>query len=145
MAYFASVTVPGEAKGQPRPRAFSRGGKARVYNPGTAEGWKSAIAEAFRPFLPASPIEGAVEVRIDAYFARPKSHRRKSGLKADAPWSHIQKPDADNLAKAVLDSLTTLGLWRDDAQVHMLTVMRAWTSAAPWTDIHIQEAADVAA
>lgn len=27
------------------------------------------------------------------------------------------KPDLDNLAKAVLDVLTQLGVWRDDAQV----------------------------
>lgn len=145
MAYSASVTVPGEAKGQPRPRAFSRDGKARVYDPGTADGFKSAIAAAFAGKLPAIPIEGAVAVTIAAYFTRPKSHRCKSGLRGNAPGRYIQKPDADNIAKAVLDALTTLGLWRDDAQVDPLTVRRAWTSGASWTEIDIEEAADVAA
>ena len=52
---FAPITVRvyGEPKGQPRPRAFAKpigGGKfsARVYDAGTAEGWKSQIAQAFR-------------------------------------------------------------------------------------------------
>ena len=33
-----SFTVLGDPKGQPRPKAFSRGGHAAVYDPGTAEG-----------------------------------------------------------------------------------------------------------
>ena len=40
------LSAPGIPKGQPRPRAFSRNGHARVFDPGTAEGWKSAVAVA---------------------------------------------------------------------------------------------------
>jgi len=35
-----STFARGAPKGQPRPRAFSREGKASVYDPGTAEGLK---------------------------------------------------------------------------------------------------------
>ena len=52
-----SFSVDGEPKAQPRPKAFARnfGNKwqARVYDPGTAEGWKSLIAIAVKPHLPA--------------------------------------------------------------------------------------------
>jgi len=45
--------VPGEPKGQPRPRAFARkmGDKfvARVFDAATAEGWKGAIAAVAQP------------------------------------------------------------------------------------------------
>lgn len=126
--YSVSVIVPGAAKGQPRPRAFSRNGKARMYDPGTAEGWKSAIAAAFAGKLPSAPLEGRVAVDIVALFARPKSHLGKGGkVKPSAPLDHCHKPDVDNLAKAVLDCLTTIGMWRDDAQVRSLTVNRYWS------------------
>lgn len=146
MSYHVTVTVPGKAKGQPRPRAFARnmGSKwvARVYDGGSAEGWKSAIAAAFAGKIPPEPLGGAVSVTIAAYFDRPGSHwTKRKGVKPNAPDFHTQKPDADNLAKAVLDCLTTLGLWRDDAQVSLLTVGRGWTTSGNRTEIAVQQLA----
>jgi Holliday junction resolvase RusA-like endonuclease len=118
-----SFFVAGIPKAQPRPRAFARmlpGGKAiaRVYEAGTAEGWKSAIAIAAKPFIPATPLEGPIQVNISFYFPRPKAHFRKNGeLKPESPAWHTGRPDRDNLDKAVLDALTTLGIWKDDGQV----------------------------
>lgn len=118
--------VHGEPKAQPRPRAFARkmGDKyvARVFESGTAEGWKSLIAQAARPHTPKAPLVGPVFVDVVFYFARPKSHyvgnNPAKALRKDAPLYHTSKPDRDNLDKAVLDALTQLGgFWRDDAQV----------------------------
>jgi Holliday junction resolvase RusA-like endonuclease len=125
-----SFFAPGDPKGQPRPRAFSRGGHARVFDPGTAEGWKSAVAVAAKPHIPAQPIAGAVYVTLDFYFRRPKSHyrtgKRAGELRDDAPEVFLSKPDADNLAKAVLDAMTTIGFWKDDAQVWNLSVSKRY-------------------
>jgi Holliday junction resolvase RusA-like endonuclease len=117
--------VLGEPKGQPRPKAFARrfGDKwqARVYNPGTAENWKSLIAAAAKPFLPSSPLLGPIRVDETFYFPRPRSHYRTgkhSGmLRPDAPAWCVVKPDRDNGDKAVLDALTQLGFFADDCQV----------------------------
>jgi Holliday junction resolvase RusA-like endonuclease len=125
-----SFRVYGTPKGQPRPRAFSRGGRAAVYDPGTAEGWKSLIAIACQE-LRGALIEGPVSVAMIFYMPRPKSHFTKSGaIKPAAPqqW-HTSKPDADNLAKAVLDALTTLRVWHDDDQVAELMVRKHYESA----------------
>lgn len=115
----ASVFVAGEPKGQPRARAFTRvfGGKptARMYDPGTAEGWKGAVALAMREHLPAEPIDGPVCVDIDFLFPRPKRLMRRCDPAGEIP--HLAKPDRDNCDKAVLDCLKTLGLFRDDCQV----------------------------
>lgn len=123
-----NVFVPGDPKGQPRPRAFSSHGHARVYDPGTAEGWKGEIARAVG--LVASPYLGPCSVDLVFVFARPKHHYRKNGsVRETAPFWHASKPDIDNVVKAVLDALTQLGVWRDDSQVVTLRVQKRF--AAP--------------
>jgi len=116
------VRVFGVPKPQPRTRAFvSKKGVPRIYDPATAEGWKSAIAEALREHIPTVPHEGPVVVRMDFLMPRPKSHYgtgKKAGkLKDNAPDWHVSVPDLDNLEKAVLDACSMLGIWRDDSQV----------------------------
>lgn len=115
----------GLPKGQPRPRAFVRGKRAAVYDPGTAEGWKGQIALACRD-LENRKLEGALAVSLTFYMPRPKSHFNSKGIiKPTAPvFLHMQKPDVDNLAKAVLDALTGIGAWHDDAQVCDLQISR---------------------
>lgn len=135
-------TVHGDPKGQPRPRAFSMGGKVRMYDPSTAEGWKAAIADAFLKAAKAGDwqkAQGAVSVTIELYFKRPKSHYRtgkNSGqLKEPIAYWHTQKPDADNVAKAVLDALTMVNAWQDDALVCELNLTKRWADAEAFTKI----------
>ena len=110
-----AFSVDGVPKGQPRPRATARGGKAQVYDPGTAEAWKAQIAFAIRPYLPPEPIDGPLYVSAVFLMPRPKRLLTKSSLDGLIP--HTAKPDCDNLAKALYDCLTQVGVWRDDAQI----------------------------
>jgi len=120
--FHASGQVDGEPKGQPRPRAFSRGGRAAVFDPGTAEGWKGEVARQTEDQRPSLPLEGPVEVEVLFYMPRPK---RLCRARDDAgPIPCTAKPDNDNLAKAVLDAWTQQGWWRDDSQVHILRVAK---------------------
>jgi len=48
---------------------------------------------------------------------------------------HAQKPDADNVAKAVLDALCDH--WKDDCQVFRLEVVKFW--GPPQTIITVRE------
>lgn len=114
--------VNGIPKGQPRPRAFARGGHAAVYDPGTAEGWKSDIAMAAKPHIPATPLAGAVKLTIDFLLPRPKRLCRKNDPCCTLPA--MCKPDLDNFCKAVMDCLTRIGMWQDDAQVVKLDAMK---------------------
>lgn len=122
----ASFDVLGNPKGQPRPRAFARGGRAHCYDPGTAEGWKSLVAQAAKPFIPEAPLEGPVRVDIDFLFTRPARLMKKSSP-AERIF-HIAKPDKDNCEKAILDSLTIIGIWSDDSQVCSGTTQKFYTS-----------------
>jgi Holliday junction resolvase RusA-like endonuclease len=116
-----TFVAEGEPKGQPRPRAFSRGGHARVYDPATAEGWKSQIALAARDHRPPKPLRGAIRLSIDFIFPRPRAHYRTGRfadqLRPSAPTRHTTKPDLDNCIKAVKDALTAIGMWADDCAV----------------------------
>lgn len=110
-----TIRIDGEPKAMGRARAMSMHGKARVYNPTTAEGWKSLVAAAFGPHRPPTPHEGPLRIDIDFHFPRPKRLMRKKD--PEGPVWHTAKPDRDNSDKAVLDTLKTIGMYRDDAQV----------------------------
>lgn len=131
------IRVDGKPKGQPRPRAFSRGGHAAVYDPGTAEGWKALIAQAARVVLPETPHEGPVSVVITYNMPRPKRLMRKKDVDRCLP--HLSRPDIDNLNKAVIDALTQIGMWRDDCQVCAITACKQYhaKSGKPGAEIRI--------
>lgn len=126
-ALIPNVWIPGLPKGQPRARAFARNGHARMYDPGTAEAWKQSVACAVGPHITNQPpLAGPVYMRVLFVFPRPKSHSNRHGVKDGAPSYHTGKPDVDNAVKAVMDALTALNVWFDDAQVCRLDATKAY-------------------
>lgn len=137
--------VHGIPKAQPRPRAFAKqisAGKwqARVYDSGTAEGWKSSIAIEARPHVPPVPFSGPIALRVVFFMPRPQRHYKPNGTIRDtAPHFHTSKADADNLGKAVKDCLTALGFWRDDSQICDERFVKQYCYTAPGASITIRE------
>jgi Holliday junction resolvase RusA-like endonuclease len=132
------LTIFGEPKGQPRPRAFARrmGARyvARVYESDVADAWKANVrsvltAQNIRQHFSKRSDAGAFKVSLTFGFKRPKSHFTSKGvLRSGVLFDYVQKPDVDNLAKLVLDELTkTQLIWRDDSQVIELTVVKCWS------------------
>lgn len=121
------IDVEGVPKGQPRARACIRGRHAGVYDPGTADDWKACVRAAAMKARK-EPIVDAVSLRVVFRMPRPKAHFDKNGEVRDKfrLAQHVQKPDLDNLVKAVQDALTDVGLWQDDAQIVSLTASRVW-------------------
>lgn len=76
-------------------------------------------------------------------FKRPKTHFRANGdIKANAPQEYLNKPDCDNLAKAVMDALTVLGFWPDDKFVCSMSIFKGYLAnptETPGVFIGIQE------
>lgn len=126
----AQLFVLGLPKGQPRVKAYARGGRAGVYDPGTADAWKNSVAMAATAAgLSGREFVGGVDLSIAFAFPRPKAHFGRGGwLKGSAPWLHTSRPDADNLLKAVMDALTDVRVWRDDAQVHGVCVSKRYAN-----------------
>ncbi len=127
----------GIPKGQPRVKAFKRGNHAGVYDPGTADNWKRIVAYQVKEDWSGEAFTGPVAVALNFVMPRPKGHYRTSkhlvegeALKHSAPSMHTSRPDADNLAKAVLDALTNLQVWKDDSQVAQLNITKCYGEIA---------------
>lgn len=138
-----SFEAKGEPQPQPRPRAFKTpSGQVRVYDPATAEGWKSQIAMAAKPFVPFPPWDGPVSVEVHFRFSRPKHHFKSSGaLKSDAPYWRTGQKDLDNCLKAVMDAMTDIGFWKDDDQVVVINASRIYDHASPGATITLTKLA----
>ena len=114
--------VDGEPVAQPRHRIASRGRFATAYIPKrhAIHGWKYAIEEAAREEAERVgwvPLKGtALAVSMVFSFGRPKSNKTQ--------W-HTQRPDLDNLAKAVLDALHGIA-FLDDAVVDEMMLSKTW-------------------
>jgi Holliday junction resolvase RusA-like endonuclease len=97
--------------------------------------WRKHVALVARKHMRGMcPITGPVVVALTFTFDRPKAHfrtgRNAHQLAGKAPAWHIQKPDADKLARAVLDGLTLGGVWEDDAQcVDLVRCAKLWAPA----------------
>ena len=131
MAEILQFLVVGHPKAQPRVKAFKRGNHAGVYDPGTADGWKLAVGATARIHWNRVQFLGPLRLVLGFFMPRPKAHFNRHGdVKPTAPVWHESKPDTDNLAKAVMDALTQLQIWRDDSQVVQLEVSKAYGARA---------------
>lgn len=91
--------------------------------------WRKEITRVARAaWLDRDQLAGAVRVLTVFVFERPKSVKRR------LPWV---KPDADKLARAVLDGVTDAGLWKDDCQVVRLVVEKVY-GAAPGVHVSVE-------
>lgn len=89
--------------------------------------WREQIIADAQALGVPSVITGAVSISLVFCFTRPKAHLNSKGaLKPSAPAYKITKPDADKLARAVLDSLTIAEIIKDDALVCTLSVQKRY-------------------
>lgn len=118
-----SLAVGGDPKPQGSKKAFVVKGRAVMIddNKPALKKWRDAVAKAARAALSVAeihePAKGALAVAIEFRFVRPKSVRRE--------LPHVQ-PDIDKLQRAVLDALTTAGVWKDDGQVTTISARKIY-------------------
>ena len=114
--------------GTPEPQARPRYGSGHFFSPKTV--WWHKVQFAARLNRPKPALEGPVHLILSFYMPRPKS----------APQSivwHRTRPDIDNLAKAVMDAMTTAGWWLDDGQVAVLEASKQYIAEGEKTSVLI--------
>lgn len=88
-------------------------------------------------------IEGAVAVSLLIHLERPKTHYRTGRnahlLRDNAPARPLGKPDVDKVLRAVLDGLTSAGVWRDDAQVVSEATSKVYAPGRSWLRFEVRE------
>jgi Holliday junction resolvase RusA-like endonuclease len=119
-----SFTVNGAPQGKGRPRMTNKG---FVYTPKRTKEYERAIAMAAGSAMQAAMQDkamGPVEVCIEVFggIFPSWSYSRKRECFGE-PWCGT--PDADNIAKAILDGCNGI-IWRDDAQVWSLQVIKVY-------------------
>ena len=135
-----SFTVLHAPKAQPRTKATSFGGKARVWTPSTADGFKTATSLAALAAVDpgVTPIRDPVELAVAFYLPRPKRLCRKSDPRGAIRCA--SKPDIDNLLKALLDALVNAGVLDDDAQLWCVSMLKFYAEidGAPRAEVRLE-------
>ncbi|ANJ26787.1 RusA family crossover junction endodeoxyribonuclease [Agromyces aureus] len=124
------IFVPGTPVPQGSKKGFARGRFVNIVddNADTLKPWRATVAhhaDIGRTF------DGPLEVTLTFHMPRPQRPR----------WSRpAVKPDADKLARAILDGLTDGGLIADDARVVDLHIHEEYADTRTGVDIEVKAA-----
>lgn len=118
----------GKPLGKARPRVTRKG---FTYTPQKTVNYENLIRWTFQSKFPNhKPYEGYIEAEIKAIFDVPKSYSKKKTLELlNGSCNYDHKPDLDNIAKIVLDSLNGIA-YKDDSQVTILKVIKEYGEQA---------------
>lgn len=117
--------VIGEVIGKERPRVNMYTGS--VYTPGKTKDYEFLVQQYFKMKYPRyQTLEGRIAIEIIAYLKIPKStSKAKRQEMLDNKISPTKKPDADNIAKVILDAMNKF-VFKDDNQVAKISVEKRY-------------------
>ena len=101
-----------------------KNGHPSMANNKKVRSWMDEVRWAAHPLVQAGEIpEGGqpVGIMVDAYLPWQKATPKKLAATTGA---HVQKPDADNLLKPIMDALSYAGVWHDDNQVDRIFLQK---------------------
>ncbi len=128
------VFVPGQPVAKARARVTMRGGKPRAYTPKKTADFEALVRSCCKDV---QLMDGPLKLSIVFWLQTPKSWSNKKKLQAEVDEIlPTTRPDIDNYAKAVMDSLNGIA-YEDDSQVVELTVRKRY-SEQPGTSIMVQ-------
>lgn len=137
MTFMVTFKVYGQPQGKARPR-FTRAGRA--YTPKKTMLYEEEVRMMAKAAMGSSdPLETPVMAYVYITFPVPPSYSKtRKQLCLDNIERPAKKPDADNVAKAILDSINDV-VYMDDAQVVDLHVTKRYGDI-PMVEVLIKEA-----
>lgn len=131
------LSILGEPKAQKRHRHVRMGNFVRQYDPSASD--KGDFLSIVQYNAPKEPFAVPLAIAIRFYFTRPKSHfktgKNSHIMKDTAPLWHTSKPDVDNMAKFLMDSLNKI-YWKDDSYIVDCWITKQYDDK-PRTEIEI--------
>ena len=125
-----TITIPGTPVGKGRPRVTRHG----TYTPEKTREYQQKVRDCYHAQCTGGFAGGVpILARITAYFPIPASYPKKKQAALEGAF-HLKKPDADNIAKAVLDALHGLA-YPDDSAVQLTGALKFYTNAAPRVEV----------
>lgn len=132
--------VPPTATAQQK-GVFVRNGHAHFFTKAKVRDAEDFLAAMLAPHAPDEPLHGGVYVQARSCFPYRKSER-KSVTRCGTEIPHTSRPDLDNLEKSLLDVLTRLRFWDDDAKVFTKSTAKVW-GPSPYLAIAIKDEAEL--
>ena len=118
--------IVGEPQGKGRPRFSTRGGFVKTYTPEKTASYENFVKVCYLNKYKGQKLDGEIIAEIIAYFPIPKSFSKKKRTEAiEGKIMPTKKPDTDNIAKTILDSLNGIA-FEDDKQVVALLVKKLY-------------------
>jgi crossover junction endodeoxyribonuclease RusA len=123
--------VPGIAAPQGSKRHVGNG--IMVESSKKLKPWRDDIRNALTDAggQPRARFDGAVCVRLEFILYRPASTPKRITPPA------TKKPDLDKLMRAILDAITSAGIWRDDSQVIRASISKRLAKLEETPGCHI--------
>jgi Holliday junction resolvase RusA-like endonuclease len=129
--------VIGKPYGQKRPRAFRRGKFLGIYAPKENVEYSVKVVNAFNK-VGKKYDDVPLVIEIQAFFKKPKLTKKEQALNLPKNKFPTKKPDGDNIAKAILDSLNQVA-YHDDSYVTELSVSKYYTDGDERVNVVIYE------
>lgn len=131
-----TIEIMGKPCSKGRPRFQRVGNYVRTYTPDKTVEYENLVRLAWMQ-SGAEKLEGKVSANITAHFPIPKSVSKKKRVLMDGSC-YDKKPDCDNIAKIILDSLNGVA-YDDDAQVVSLCVTKLYDADESKVVVVLQE------
>ena len=128
------IVVEGKIKGKARPRFFN----GHAITPKDTINYENWVRLCYQQ-QDRRTLEGPIRATIIAYYKVPKSYTKKRVQTIKNGQEYPQKkPDADNIAKIILDSLNKIA-YEDDSQIVELTVLKRYTEENERVEFELEE------
>lgn len=120
-----TIEIPGKPFAKQRPRFSRKSGRA--FTPAATVSFESTVGTLAAQHIK-QPLTGPIRITIRATFEPPQSwSKKKTAEHLNRP--HVQRPDLDNIGKAICDGLNRIA-FADDSQIAEMNIRKVWGPVA---------------
>ena len=129
-----AIVIPGKPMGKARPRVTRK----VTYTPKSTVDYQNLVKLCYMQQCDNIVLDGEIKANIIAYYPIPKNtSKKKRQAMLNEEIRPTKKPDLDNVAKIILDSLNKVA-YKDDNQIVELKIEKYY-SEVPRVELQLEE------